>query len=199
MRWFSIFMVLALMAAEPAEAQDGAQDGAQAGPQSVAGVTLPAAATVGDKKLRLQGGYLLRYKLFFKIYVAALYLPEGTGEQAALGEVPRRIEFHYQRALTAAQLVEATNGTVNRGRDDVAIAQIASQVAAFNLLYPDVSSGDVMTINYQPDRGTTMLINNVERGTIVGSDFSRALFGIWIGEHSFDPELKAALLGTTKP
>jgi hypothetical protein len=113
--------------------------------------------------------------------------------------MPRRIEFHYQRELTAAQLVEATNGTINRGRDDVAIAQIASQVGAFNLLYPDVKSGDVMSIDYHPDRGTTMLINSVERGTIVGREFSRALFDIWIGDHCFDPDLKAALLGTPKP
>jgi hypothetical protein len=44
-----------------------------------------------------------------------------------------------------------------------------------------------------------MLINSVERGTIVGREFSRALFDIWIGDHCFDPDLKAALLGTPKP
>ena len=193
MRFLNFILALTLVASASAQAQ------AQEATQEVAGVTLQATAMVGDKKLNLRGGFLLRYKLFFKIYVAALYLPEGAVEQTAVGDIPRRIEFHYQRELTAAQLVEATNGTINRGRDDVAIAQIASQVGAFNLLYPDVKSGDVMSIDYHPDRGTTMLINSVERGTIVGREFSRALFDIWIGDHCFDPDLKAALLGTSKP
>ena len=163
--------------------------------QEIAGVKLPSTAMVNDKELILSGGYLLRYKLFFKIYVAGLYLPKGITEKDTLSEIPRRIEFHYQRALTAAQLVEATDGTINRGRDAAAVAKTTTEVAAFNALYPDVTAGDVMTIDYHPDRGTTMLINNIERGTIVGRDFSHALFGIWIGDNCFDPDLKKALLG----
>ncbi len=163
--------------------------------QEIAGVKLPSTVMAGSKELILSGGYLLRYKLIFKIYVAALYLPNGVTEQDALSEIPRRIEFHYQRALTAAQLVEATDGTINRGRDAAAVAKTTTEVAAFNALYPDVTAGDVMTIEYHPDRGTTMLINKVERGTIVGRDFSQALFGIWIGDNCFDPDLKKALLG----
>jgi Chalcone isomerase-like len=164
--------------------------------QEISGVTLSSSAVVGGKALNLRGGYLLRYKYFFKIYVAALYLPVDLAEQDVMGDIPRRIEFHYLRSLTAANLIEATNRTINTGRDAAAIALTAPQVAAFNALYPDVKLGDVMMIDYHPGRGTTMLINNVERGTIVGREFANALFGIWIGDNCFDTDLKKALLGT---
>jgi Chalcone isomerase-like len=207
-RLFILVLAFTLMTSTAIQAQEGAQNGAQIiakdvaqeaaqeAPQEVAGVKLPAATMLGDKKLKLSGGFLLRYKYFFKIYVAALYLPEGIAKQNVMGEIPRRIEFHYLRSMTTAHLIEATNCTINTGRDEATVARTAQQVTDFNALYTDVKSGDVMTIDYHPDRGTTMLINNVERGTIAGREFGFALFGIWLGDSCFDPDLKKALLGT---
>jgi Chalcone isomerase-like len=162
----------------------------------VAGVRLEAAAKVGEHTLTLRGADLLRWKWIVKIYVAALYVPANTKTSEILGEIPRRIEFHYRRGFTAEQLVEATNGTINRGRDDKAIAAIAAEVAAFNALYPAVVEGDVMAIEYLPGVGTTMRINNVARGAaVVGAEFSKALFAIWVGDNAVDDDLKTALLG----
>ena len=162
----------------------------------VAGVHLEAAAKTGEHTLTLRGADLLRWKWIVKIYVAALYVPADTKTTDLLGEIPRRIEFHYRRGFTAEQLVEATNGTINRGRDAKAVAAIAAEVAAFNTLYPAVVEGDVMAIEYLPGVGTTMRINNVVRGAaVVGAEFSKALFAIWIGDHAVDDDLKTALLG----
>ncbi len=163
--------------------------------QEVAGVRLAPASRVGDQELALRGAELLRWKWFVKIYVAALYLPPAATTETALGEIPRRIEFHYRRGFTADQLVEATNGTINQGRDAAAVTAIATEVAAFNALYPAVVEGDVMAIDYLPGTGTTMRINGAARGTVPGAEFAKALFAIWIGEHAVDDDLKAALLG----
>jgi hypothetical protein len=162
----------------------------------VAGVRLEAAAKAGEHMLTLRGADLLRWKWIVKIYVAALYVPASTKTAEILGETPRRIEFHYRRGFTAEQLVEATNGTINRGRDAKAVAAIATEVAAFNALYPAVVEGDVMAIEYLPGIGTTMLINNVVRGSAVaGAEFAKALFAIWVGDNAVDDDLKEALLG----
>ena len=162
----------------------------------VAGVRLEAAAKVGEHTLTLRGADLLRWKWIVKIYVAALYVPANTKTTEILGEIPRRIEFHYRRGFTAEQLVEATNRTINRGRDAKAVAAIAAEVTAFNALYPAVVEGDVMAIEYLPGVGTAMRINNVARGTaVVGAEFSKALFAIWVGDNAVDEDLKAKLLG----
>lgn len=150
---------------------------------------------IGGEELALRGAELLRWKWLVKIYVAALYLPPGLKATEALGEVPRRIEFHYRHDFTADQLAEATNRTISRGRSEPAIAAIAGEVKAFNALYPAVTKGDVMAIDYLPGAGTTLRVNGAVRGTVPGADFARALFAIWIGDHPVDGHLKAALLG----
>ncbi len=178
-----LLVVLSVLAVNPVQALE------------IAGVRLASASTVGGQALALRGAELLRWKWLVKIYVAALYLPPELRAAEALGEVPRRLEFHYRHELTAAQLVEATNRTITKGRSGPAVAAIAAEVKAFNTFYPAVAKGDVMAIDYEPSVGTTMRVNGIVRGTVPGADFARALFAIWIGDHAVDGNLKAALLG----
>ena len=62
-------------------------------------------------------------------------------------------------------------------------------------LYRDVKPGDRDTLTYLPDRGTELALNGESLGQIVGDDFSRAVFGIWLGEDSISPSLRYQLLG----
>lgn len=41
--------------------------------------------------------------------------------------------------------------------------------------------GDVIRLDYQPGRGTTVTIDNEPRGTIEGEDFMPAWLSIWLG------------------
>ena len=161
----------------------------------VAGVRLPATTEVGGQQLPLRGAELLRWKWIVKIYVAALYLPPHTTTTTALDDIPRCIAFHYRRGFTAAQLVEATNATITRGLTPEAAKAIQPELTAFNALYQAVKEGDVMAIDYVPERGTSMRLNGSLLGTVPGAAFARALFAIWIGDQAVDDDLKAALLG----
>lgn len=161
----------------------------------VSGVRLPTTARVGEQDLALRGADLLRWKWFVKIYVAALYLPPQLARAQALDDGPRRIAFHYRRGFTAEQLVEATNGTINRGLDPLVAKAITPELTAFNALYREVKEGDIMVIDYQPALGTTMALNGAMLGTVQGTVFARALFAIWIGDQAVDEDLKQALLG----
>lgn len=162
----------------------------------VSGVRLPTTARVGEEDLALRGADLLRWKWVVKIYVAALYLPSQLASAQALDDGPRRIAFHYCRAFTAEQLVEATNATITRGLDPTVATAITPELTAFNALYRPVKEGDVMAIDYQPGVGTTMRLNEVVIGTVPGAAFARALFAIWLGDQAVDDDLKEALLGT---
>lgn len=161
----------------------------------VAGVRLPTTADVAGQELALRGADLLRWKWVVKIYVAALYLPSHITTTRVLEDIPRRIDFHYRRGFTAAQLVEATNATITRGMSPEAAKTIQPALTAFNALYQAVKEGDVMTIDYVPGSGTGMRLNGILLGTVPGAEFARALFAIWIGDQAVDEDLKSALLG----
>jgi hypothetical protein len=46
-----------------------------------------------------------------------------------------------------------------------------------------------------PGRGTELALNGTPLGTLVGTDFSRALFGVWPGEKPIDRSFRDTLLG----
>src|SRR5688500_7584868 len=74
----------------------------------VAGVKVPDSVRVGGQELTLNGAGL-HTKAFFRIYVAALYLPE---KKTAVKEVlaltgPKRFSMAMLRDITAQQLNDA--------------------------------------------------------------------------------------------
>src|ERR1700682_4938531 len=76
----------------------------------VAGVTVADTVSVGGQALVLNGAGI-RIKLFFKIYVGSLYLPQKVGDLAGvLARGPPGIKMTLLRDLTADQPVAALVG-----------------------------------------------------------------------------------------
>ena len=50
-------------------------------------------------------------------------------------------------------------------------------------------------MHYQPDAGTSVRVNGVDKGRVAGADLHEALMRIWLGERPRDPRLRMALLG----
>ena len=61
--------------------------------------------------------------------------------------------------------------------------------------FRDVGAGDRYALTYQPDIGTTLSLNGEPLGTIAGSDFARAYFGIWLGDEPLRKKFRDRLLG----
>jgi hypothetical protein len=59
---------------------------------------------------------------------------------------------------------------------------------------PKVQEGDVISLTYEPGRGTTLQHGPKVLGTLPGKDFADALFACWLGAHAVQDDLKAALL-----
>ena len=146
-------------------------------------------------------GLRTRYK--FKVYVAALYLPEkkpSAAEVIAL-KGPKRVQLWLMRDVEADQmstaLIEGLNANLSPAELEKSKAQI-QQLNATLVALRELKEGDVMTFDLLPGAGTRISVNGRLLGTpIAGDDFHVALLKIWLGDNPVQADLKKALLGQT--
>jgi len=146
-------------------------------------------------------GLRTRYK--FKVYVAALYLPEkkpSAAEVIAL-KGPKRIQLWLMRDVEADQmstaLIEGLNANLSSAELEKSKAQI-QQLNATLVALRELKEGDVMTFDLLPGAGTRISVNGKLLGTpIAGDDFHVALLKIWLGDNPVQADLKKGLLGQT--
>ncbi len=154
----------------------------------------------GGPELVLNGAGI-RTRVFFKVYVAGLYLAEKKG---AAGEVialpgPKRVAMTMLRDLSAQQLsealVEGIRNNSSAAEQEALKGRIDELVAIMNAL-GEARTGDRIQLDFLPDSGTRVVVNGEPRGKpIPGEDFYRALLRIWLGEKPVDSDLKQGLLG----
>ncbi len=165
----------------------------------VAGVKLADSMHVGNRDLVLNGAGL-RTKLFFKVYVAALYLTEKqTAVNAIIAdENPQRIALHMLRDLSDEQLLHAFNEAIEANHTKVEMTALDApikQMAEIFHVRKEIKAGDVITLDYLPGSGTQISLNGAAYGAIAGDIFHRALLKIWLGDNPAQGSLKLKLLG----
>ncbi|MBI5007411.1 MAG: chalcone isomerase family protein [Nitrosomonadales bacterium] len=165
----------------------------------VAGVKLSDTVQVGSQALVLNGAGI-RSKLFFKIYVGALYLPQkqASAEAIIADEREHRVALHIVRDLGSDKLLSAFNEAIeaNHSKEELAVldGQLKQMAQIFNAV-KEVKPGDVITLDYLPAGGTQISVNGAARGTIAGAAFNRALLRIWLGNKPVQDDLKKEMLG----
>jgi hypothetical protein len=166
----------------------------------IEGVRFAEQLSVGDARLQLHGTGLLRYRLFIKGYVAALYLdrsfPGEVTSGAVLGDAPRRLEIEYFWSIPATAFADATVDGVSRNVDGFAFESLRSRIDRLNDLYEDIAPGDRYALTYRPGIGTELAMNGRRLGVIEGADFAAALFAIWLGDEALDESLRSQLLNS---
>ncbi len=181
-----LIVVLVLMAAVAVPAWAG----------ELAGVKVPDTVTVDGAKLVLNG-MGLRKKLFIKVYLGALYLPEKSSDAAAIiaADEPKQMLMHFIYK-------EVDKGKLNEAWEEGFEANSAAEMAAlkdrldtFMSWWSDMRKGDEAVMTYVPGTGTTVTIKGEDKGVIEGLDFARALFAVWLGEKPADKGLKEGMLG----
>jgi len=168
----------------------------------IAGVKLPERTKLGTCELVLNGAGL-RKKLFFKVYIASLYLAEKKSSPAdvlAL-EGPKRVSIILLRTLPAQDLVDALNEGIRENSSPGELQTLQgrfNELTATMLAVQQGKKGDVISVDWLPDAGTCVLLNGEPKGKpIPGEDVYRALLKAWLGEHPSSARLKKALLGQT--
>lgn len=163
----------------------------------VAGVKLADNVRLGGSELVLNGAGI-RTRIFFKVYVGALYLvekqPTAAGVLAQAGA--KRVALTLLRDLSAQQLKEAFEKGIHANNSAADIEAMKPRIAQLLSLFADAREGDVILIDYLPGSGTAVTLNGAPKGgPIPGEDFYRALLRIWLGDKPVDDDLKQAMLG----
>jgi hypothetical protein len=162
---------------------------------SVSGVVLNKTITVNGRTCELIGAGLLRYRVVFRGYVAALYLGKGHGAEEIVTEIPKSLVIEYFHAIATQDFITSTEqGFANNLSQDQK-ESIRERAKVFYSLYRDVKPRDRYTFTYIPGRGSELALNGRVLGTINGLDFANAVFSIWLGRNPLDQDLKKALLG----
>ena len=164
----------------------------------VAGVKLDDSQRVASGELVLNGAGL-RSKLFIKLYVAALYLPQKANAAAAVLDAPgpRRMQLRLLRDIGAETLHGALEDGLANNNTAVELDAIKAQSEQFGTLMKGlgkVKEGDGVTLDFAAE-ALVVSLNGEVRGKVAGAAFGKALLKVWLGEKPADAALKKALLG----
>ena len=175
--------------------------GAWAQALEVEGVKLETTTQVGAAALQLNGAGL-RTKVFFKVYVAGLYVPQKTSNAAQLlaQKGPRRVTITMLRDVDAESFAKALNDGLRDNHTDAQFAALKPQIDALNAnlkAVGEAKKGDVIHFEFVPDAGTQVTVNGQVRGSVIaGEDFFTSVLRIWLGDKPVDVNLKKALIGS---
>lgn len=189
MRFTSFLMVLAVVLAGPAPAAE------------IEGVKLPDTIKVTDAAPELiLNGAGVRTRVFFKVYVGALYLQsKRTTADAVLADAgPKRVALHTLREVTSEQLLAAFNEGIRDNHTPEQLAQLEPRIKEFSAIFNSmktVKNGDAIHIDYIAPTGTRVAVNGDIKGTVAGEEFNKAVLRIWLGNKPADANLKKAMLG----
>ena len=165
----------------------------------LAGVKLPDHAQVGNVILQLNGAGI-RTRLFFKVYVGALYLSQkqASAEAIIADEHEYRMALHILRDLSSEKVIGSFNEAIEANHTPAELAALDTQLKQMTQIFDtmkEMKTGDVITLDYLPASGTQISVNSIVRGTIAGAAFNRALLKIWLGNKPVQEDMKKGLLG----
>lgn len=146
-------------------------------------------------------GLGVRAVLFFKGYVAGLYLAQRSATQfdvvAAPG--PKRLQLRMLRGASSDNFIDALVPGIRQNVNATELARLGERITQMERTIRVIGNtgvGDVIDFDYLPDMGTTIAVNGTRKGSvIVGADFYNAVLGIFIGAHPVDDRLRNSLLG----
>lgn len=167
--------------------------------RKLAGVSIEESLVVDNQPLTLNGAGI-RSKFIFDIYVAVFYTAEPVHQLSELKvkDKAMRMAMHFiYDEVSKDKLVDAWNEGFENNLSATEFKKLNSRIRLFNSFFETAKSGDVINLDYIPGKGTSVSINNKNKGLIEGNEFYRALLLIWLGEDPVGESLKADLLGRT--
>jgi hypothetical protein len=160
------------------------------------GITMEDTIEIDGQKLVLNG-MALRKKIFWKVYVAGLYLPakEKSGEKILKEDTARRTVMHFMRNVPAGKINDAWMEGLEDNTPN-ASAELKEKFKKLCSYMENLKENDLLAFTYIPGKGTTVEVKGNNKGVFEGKDFADALFACWIGPEPGPGEgFKEDLLG----
>ena len=160
-----------------------------------------------DERIQLAGSELrlngvgMRAVAWFKGYTAGLYLsrPARDAAQVIAAPGPKRVQMRLMGEAGAEVFVKAFHGGSDGNSSEAERAQLAERMAAFDRNMRGlvkVKKGDIVDLDYVPERGLVLSLNGRVSGEPVpGDDLYAAVLRIFVGDHPVDKKMKVGLLG----
>jgi len=161
---------------------------------TVEDINFQESVSIDNKQIPIRGAALLRWLNIFKVYVAALYLPENGFPDDVLADIPKRLEISYFVSIPGPDFGKGAEAILERNNSPNELARLRSRIDKLNAVYRDVKPGDRYALTYVPGRGTELSYNDRPLITIEGADFAAAYFGIWLGKDPIDLEMRSRLI-----
>jgi Chalcone isomerase-like len=165
----------------------------------LAALNAPPVLDEDDTRFELVGQGAFRWKRLIHAYDASLHAGKDSPPATLLTGAPIRLEIHYRREFSAADIVSGGDALLRRNVSAEALKSLQDRLAKLNRAYVDVKPGDRYTLTFVPGKGTTLRLNGNPLVTVEGADFAAAYFRIWLGEDPISPQLRDLLLGKGRP
>ncbi|GAB4468505.1 MAG: chalcone isomerase family protein [Burkholderiaceae bacterium] len=164
------------------------------------GVKFEPTVQVGGQTLQLNGAGI-RTRVFFKVYVAGLYVPQKSTDANALlaQKGPRRVAIHMLRNVDADTFATSLADGLKANHSEQQLAAVKAQTDALTATLKaigEAKKGDAIFFEFTPEAGTRVLVNGQPRGDpIPGEEFFTAVLRIWLGNRPADADLKKGMVG----
>lgn len=164
------------------------------------GVRMDDRLRIGTAELQLNG-MGLRTRVFFKVYVAGLYLAQKTqaADEALRMGGAKRVSIVMLRDVGADTFVSSLVEALRENLDEPEAARLKPQVEQLTAVMQGIGEakkGMRITLDFTPGAGTSVLVNDAPQGKpIPGEDFYAALLRIWIGRKPVQEDMKKGFLG----
>ena len=186
LRCFALWVITTLPAVA-APGEDSASNAidatpSQPAPSSRESLSLSTASwpLVGEARLKV---------LLWKVYDSALYTPSGRW----LGAGPYQLSLTYLRDIPVEQLIKETRKAWDE--QNRVHPEQKNWLRALAEMWPDISTGDTLVFGVGAGDQNQFWFNGRSLGGIDHPDFAAFFGGIWLGEDSPRPALRARLIG----
>jgi hypothetical protein len=169
----------------------------------IEGHPIAASARVAGQELPLNGAGVRAYTIY-KMYIAALYLPKkATNPSEVVGQQgPKRVQLRILLTVpgSSGYLADAFTGGIRKRVTPAQFEAMKARLDVFDKMVRglDVKKGDVINLDFVPDAGLTLTLNEKTVGSpIPGADLYDSMLKIWVADDAKDKPLRAAMLGGT--
>jgi hypothetical protein len=169
----------------------------------IEGQPIAPTAHVAGHDLQLNGAGVRAYSIY-KMYIAALYLPKKTTSAAEVvgQQGAKRVQLRILLTVpgSSGYLADAFTGGIRKRVTPDQFEAMKARLDIFDKMVRnlDVKKGDVVNLDFVPDAGLTVILNDKQVGSpIPGADLYDSMLKIWVAEDAKDKPLRAAMLGGT--
>ncbi|MDK2123610.1 chalcone isomerase family protein [Parachitinimonas caeni] len=165
----------------------------------VSGINVDESTKIGNTELKLNGAGI-RYKGFFKVYVAAIYAGDkktSTEEVLALPG-PKRVVLTMLREVNADTMSQGLIDGINNNTSNDEKLKFFNQMLEIGKIFGSVrklKEKDTITVDWNGHATLVQINNKPVNVDLPEQAFYNSILKIWLGERPADPTLKRALLG----